>query len=90
MFYPQLKIKLTKRLGARQSYRGLIKLRVRQSINFSKLHQIYKDIILTPTLTITPNPNSNFENFWLLVKWGLHLYIFLYFLNNSKYRKYKS
>ena len=60
-------------LGGQQSYRDLIKLRVRQSINFSILHQIYRDIILIPTLTISPNPNSDFENFWLLVKKDLYI-----------------
>ena len=72
-------------LGARQSYRDLTKLRAQQSINFSKLHQIHQDIILTPTLTITPaNPNSDFENFRLLVKWGLYYQYF------GLLRKYKN
>ena len=68
----------TKCLGVQQWYRDLIKFRVQQSINLSKLHQIYQDIILmiTPTLTITPNPNCEFENFWLLVKQGLYFRYF--------------
>ena len=58
---------------------GLIKLRVPQWIKFSKLHQIYQDIILTPTLTITPNTNSDFENFKLLVKRVLYFRYFYIF-----------
>ena len=58
--------KKIKCVSVRQSYRDLIKLCVQQSINFSKLYQIYQDRILTPTLTITPNPNSVFQNFGCL------------------------
>ena len=56
-----------------------LKLCVRHSTNFSKLHQIYQDIILTPTLSITPYPNNGFENFWLLVKRGLYFRYFYVF-----------
>ena len=56
-----------------------LKLCVRHSTNFSKLHQIYHDIILTPTLSITPYPNNGFENFWLLVKRGLYFRYFYVF-----------
>ena len=49
-------------------YRDLIKFCVRQLANFSKLHQIYQDIFLNPTVAITPSPNCDIENFWLLVK----------------------
>ena len=48
-------------LGVQQSDRVSIKLCVRQLINFSKLYQIYQDIVLTQTLTITPSPNSDFR-----------------------------
>ena len=50
-------------LSVRQSYRDLIKLGVRQSINISKLRQIYQDIILILTLTINPSRNNDFDNF---------------------------
>ena len=38
--------------------------------------KIYQDIILTPILTITPNPNSDFENFWLFVKQVIYFQYF--------------
>ena len=60
-------------------------LGVRQSIYFSKLHHIYQNIICIPTLTITPNPNSDFESFWLLVKRGLYFrYFYKFIFSQSK------
>ena len=36
-------------------------------------------MILTPTLNITPNPNSDFENFLLFIKRGLYSQYFYIF-----------
>ena len=50
---------------------------------------MYQDIVLTPTLTIIPNPNSDFDNFWVLVKRGLYFRYFYIFSTIQKYWIYK-
>ena len=63
-----LQLKITLCLGVQKSYRDLIKLRVRKSINFSKFHLIYQDIFLTPTFLVARKARFILPIFWIVEK----------------------